>query len=40
MIALYIRLSEADTDISEYKEESNSITNQRTLLNDFVLEHP
>lgn len=40
MIALYIRLSLADEDISSEKEESNSIVNQRELLYDVVKEHP
>ena len=34
--ALYIRLSQEDDNIGE----SNSITNQRDLLNDFVSKHP
>lgn len=40
MIALYIRLSLADNDLDEVKEESNSVVNQRSLLHDFVKEHP
>lgn len=40
MIALYIRLSVADDDLDTEKEESNSIVNQRSLLYDFVKEHP
>lgn len=40
MIALYIRLSLADNDLDEIKEESNSVVNQRSLLHDFVKEHP
>lgn len=40
MIALYIRLSEADQDLSEEKEESNSISNQRAYLREFVRSHP
>lgn len=40
MIALYIRLSEADQDLSEEKEESNSISNQRAYLREFVSAHP
>lgn len=39
MIALYIRLSEADTDVGEEKEESNSITNQRAFLREYVRSH-
>lgn len=36
-IAFYLRLSESDGDIGEDgKDESNSIENQRLLLNDFV----
>ena len=40
MSALYIRLSLSDTDLNEKKEESNSVVNQRSLLHDFVKEHP
>lgn len=36
MIALYIRLSHADGDLSEEKLESNSIQNQRKLLHSFI----
>lgn len=37
MIALYLRLSHADIDLGENnKDESNSIENQRKLLQDFV----
>ena len=37
MIALYLRLSHADNDLGENnKDESNSIENQRKLLQDFV----
>ena len=41
VIALYIRLSQEDRDISlrADKAESNSITNQRALLWDFIRNH-
>ncbi|MDE6233929.1 MAG: recombinase family protein, partial [Lachnospiraceae bacterium] len=41
VIALYIRLSQEDRDISPMadKAESNSITNQRALLWDFIKRH-
>lgn len=41
VIALYIRLSQEDRDLSlrADKAESNSITNQRTLLFDFIRNH-
>ena len=41
-LALYIRLSKEDDDvgISSEKEESNSITNQRMLLYDYLKSHP
>ena len=35
-IGFYLRLSESDSDLGEEKDESNSIENQRLLLNDFV----
>lgn len=35
-IALYIRVSLEDDDIKGEKTESNSVTNQRKLLNSFV----
>lgn len=38
-VALYIRLSQEDSDTGEYKQESNSITNQKALLNEFIEEH-
>lgn len=37
--ALYIRLSQEDSDIDTIKRESNSITSQKTLLNEFIEEH-
>ena len=37
--ALYIRLSQEDSDNGADKLESNSITSQRTLLQEFVQEH-
>ena len=41
VIALYIRLSKEDEDVGiRYgKEESNSISNQRMLLYDFIRQH-
>ena len=41
-LALYIRLSKEDDDvgISSEKEESNSITNQRMLLYDYLKSYP
>ena len=39
MCALYIRLSQEDSDNGEEKQESNSITSQKALLNEFVEEH-
>ncbi len=38
-VAGYIRLSQEDTDNGEEKSESNSITSQKTLLNEFIKEH-
>ena len=38
-VALYIRLSQEDSDIGEEKQESNSITGQKTLLNEFISLH-
>ena len=40
-VAMYLRLSESDGDLEERgKKESNSIENQRLLLQDFVLSRP
>ena len=41
VIALYIRLSKEDEDVGiRYgKEESNSISNQRMLLYDYIRQH-
>ena len=41
-VALYIRLSKEDGDVGAGggKEESNSITNQRLLLQDYLQQHP
>lgn len=39
LVAIYIRLSQEDNDNGEDKQESNSITSQKTLLNEFVNEH-
>lgn len=39
-LAMYIRLSDADRDVAAgYKEESDSITNQRALLYSYIQEH-
>ncbi len=38
-VALYIRLSQEDNDTGVDKQESNSVTSQKTLLNEFVEEH-
>ena len=38
-VALYIRLSQEDNDNGEEKQESNSITSQKTLLNEFIEEY-
>lgn len=38
-VALYIRLSQEDEDNGRDKQESNSVTSQKTLLNEFVEEH-
>lgn len=35
-IAMYIRISLEDTDLQDGKAESNSITNQRELIRDFI----
>jgi len=41
-LAMYIRLSEEDVDlaVNDLKSESNSIGNQRSLLMDFISNHP
>lgn len=39
LVALYIRLSQEDSDNGEEKQESNSITSQKNLLNEFIEEH-
>ena len=38
-VAEYIRLSQEDSDNGEDKQESNSITSQKALLNEFVEEN-
>lgn len=38
-VALYIRLSQEDSDNGEEKQESNSVTSQKTLLNEYIEEH-
>lgn len=40
VLAAYLRLSREDGDITEEKEESNSITNQRKLIEQYLLSHP
>lgn len=39
LVAEYIRLSQEDSDNGEDKQESNSITSQKALLNEFIEEH-
>ena len=39
-IGIYIRLSLADEDTGYTKDESDSIGNQRMLINRFLDEHP
>lgn len=38
-VALYIRLSQEDSDNGQDKQESNSVTSQKTLLNEFTDTH-
>lgn len=38
-VGLYIRLSQEDADNGQDKQESNSVTSQKTLLNEFVETH-
>lgn len=38
-VAEYIRLSQEDSDNGMEKQESNSVTNQKTLIDEFVDEH-
>ena len=38
-VALYIRLSQEDADNGKEKQESNSVTSQKTLLNEFANTH-
>lgn len=38
-VGLYIRLSQEDEDNGKEKQESNSVTSQKTLLNEFIKEH-
>ncbi len=38
-VAEYIRLSQEDNDTRADKQESNSITSQKALLNEFIEEH-
>ncbi|MBE5956504.1 MAG: recombinase family protein [Lachnospiraceae bacterium] len=39
-LAYYIRLSEADEETGRIKDESESISNQRTLILKYIKEHP
>lgn len=39
-LAYYIRLSEADEETGKIKDESESISNQRTLILKYITEHP
>lgn len=39
-LAYYIRLSEADEETGKIKDESESISNQRTLILKYIKEHP
>ena len=39
VVALYIRLSLEDDDLSGEKMESDSITNQRALLKEYLMKH-
>lgn len=39
-IAKYLRLSLEDGDLDEAKDESNSISNQRKLLDYYIEQHP
>jgi len=38
-VAEYIRLSQEDSDNGNEKQESNSVTSQKTILNEFIEEH-
>ncbi len=38
-VAVYIRLSQEDSDNGEERKESNSVTSQKALLNEFIEEH-
>ena len=38
-VAVYIRLSQEDKDNGKDKQESNSITSQKALLNEFIKDH-
>ena len=38
-VAVYIRLSQEDRDNGKDKQESNSITSQKALLNEFIKDH-
>jgi site-specific DNA recombinase len=38
-IAEYMRISDDDDDLSEYKNESDSISNQRNVMDDYIGQH-
>ncbi|MDD3139937.1 MAG: recombinase family protein [Lachnospiraceae bacterium] len=38
-VALYLRLSQEDEDLDETKRESNSVTNQRNLMRQYIKDH-
>ena len=38
-VAEYIRLSQEDSDNGNEKQESNSVTSQKTILNEYIEEH-
>ena len=39
-IAVYLRLSQEDMELSRLKDESNSIQNQRLLIMEYIRNHP
>ncbi len=40
VIAVYIRLSTEDGDLSDEKNESNSVVNQRAYIHQYIAQHP
>lgn len=40
VIAVYIRLSAEDGDLSDEKNESNSVVNQRAYIHQYIAQHP